>query len=158
MEYGRSQTSPEISTRYPSRDITYSGAVVEVFLCALLIKLNSTDQSKQMSQLRDLVALAYVDGELAESEKTLIYKIGKELEIPSEKVAFLIKNPEKIDFHPPETEEEKLEQFYNCIRMILVDGKTQAAEIDFCKTIATGLGFTSFDIYKMLSEHYNETI
>ena len=49
----------------------------------------------------------------------------------------LIKNPAKLDFQPPETEDEKLEQFYNCIRMILVDVKVQESEIDFCKIIKT---------------------
>lgn len=111
-----------------------------------------------MSHLRDLVALAFVDGEFAESEKILIYKIGKELDMTPEAIDELMKNPEKINFEPPETEEGKLEQFYNCVRMILVDGKVQDSEIEFCKIIARGLGFTSFDIYKMLSEHYNETI
>ena len=69
-----------------------------------------------------------------------------------------MKNPEKISFQPPETEDEKLEHFYNYIRMILVDGKVQDSEIEFCKIIAKSLGFSKFDIYKMLSEHYNETL
>lgn len=111
-----------------------------------------------MSHLRDLVALAHVDGKFDEKEKVLIHKIGKELEMTPEAIDELMSNPEKINFQPPETEDEKLEQFYNCIRMILVDGKVQDSEIEFCKIIARGLGFTSFDIYKMLSEHYNETI
>ncbi len=121
-------------------------------------KSNTIDKSNQMSHLRDLVAIAYVDGSFDEKEKMLIRKIGKGSNLATDTIEELIKNPEQIDFQPPKTEEEKLEQFYNCVRMILVDGKVEDSEIDFCKIIAQGLGFTSFDIYKMLSEHYNETL
>ena len=100
--------------------------------------------------LSNLVALANIDGHFHETEEKLLYGIGDKYGIKPEQVKAIIKNKDKIKPEVPPHFEQKIDQFYDLVLMILADGVIDDKEMHFFEGIAEEYGFNEKVVPKIM--------
>jgi uncharacterized tellurite resistance protein B-like protein len=113
---------------------------------------DSRDKKKRLSHIRNLVALACADGSLDKIEMDLIFKIGVTAGLSPDELHRIFQRPESIAFYPPETYRERIEQLYDMVMVMMVDGEFHKNEIALCKLTAIKLGFKHQIIDKIVHD------
>lgn len=108
------------------------------------------DKKKRLSHIRNLVALAVSDGELDNNELDLIFRIGSRIGLSRDELLRIIQRPESISFSPPEYFRERIEQLYDMVLIMMIDGEIHENEVGLCKLTAVRLGFKHQIIDKMV--------
>ena len=111
---------------------------------------DSRDKKKRLSHVKNLIALACSDGSLDKPEMDLIFQIGINAGLKIDELERLIKRPDSVDFFPPDNYRERIEQLYDMVLVMMVDGELHDNEIVVCKLIAVKLGFKHQIIDKMV--------
>ena len=99
------------------------------------------NHKRQMSHIRDLLALAICDGSLDKEEQELIQHIAKEEGISKEELDEIFQNPGSIQYIPPTSDNDKIEQLYNMVHLIMANHKVSTNEMTLCKVFAGKIGF-----------------
>lgn len=102
---------------------------------------DSRDKKKRLSHIRNLVALACSDGSFDRIEMDLIFNIGLNAGLSPDELTRIFERPNSINFYPPESYRERIEQLYDMVMVMMVDGELHENEITFCKLTAVKLGF-----------------
>ncbi len=101
-----------------------------------------SDETKRLkSHILNLGALAKADGHLDESEMNFIIGVGRKHGLKSDDVRTLVQNATKEQLILPETDDERFDQLFDLVDMMLADGIVDDAEMDFCTEMATKMGF-----------------
>jgi uncharacterized membrane protein YebE (DUF533 family) len=107
-----------------------------------MFKIFESEEKKAVkSHLRQMVRLAYADGNFHEKEKKFILKVAKENDISRSDVDEIIENPTSVELFIPESKDEKFEQIFDLVRLMSKDGEVTDPELEFCQELATRLGF-----------------
>jgi uncharacterized tellurite resistance protein B-like protein len=117
---------------------------------ALLDLFDSRDKKKRLSHIKNLVALAASDGEIDKRELELIFNIGTKIGLSTEELQRIIQRPNSISFSIPNTFGEKIEQLYDMVLVMMIDGEIHENEVALCKFVAMKLGFRHQIIDKMV--------
>jgi hypothetical protein len=118
----------------------------------ILELFDSGDKKKRLSHIRNLVALACADGSLEKSEIDLIFHIGTKAGLKPDELKRIIERPDSISFYPPETDRARIEQLYDMVLLMMVNGEIHENEIAVCKVMAIKLGFNHLVIDKMVHD------
>lgn len=102
---------------------------------------DSRDKKKRLSHIRNLIALACSDDKFDEAEGEAIYQIGIQSGLTEEEINRIFTRPDSIKFYKPESDLERIEQLYDMVLVMMVDGEIHDNEIHICKSIAVMLGF-----------------
>lgn len=113
---------------------------------------DSRDKKKRLSHIRNLVALACADGSLDKNEMDLIFKIGIRAGLSADELNRIFQRPDSIAFFPPDSFRERIEQLYDMVMVMMIDGKLHENEIALCKITAIKLGFRHQVIDKIVHE------
>ncbi len=97
---------------------------------------NRGDRKKMISHVRNLVALAYADGKFSDEERQYVANVAIEVGMTSDEMKQIINNPESIGFIIPENDIEKIEQLYDLILLMMIDGNLNENEMIFCRAMA----------------------
>lgn len=97
---------------------------------------NRGDRKKMMSHVRNLVALAYADGKFSDEEKQYVANVATEVGMTADEMKLIINDPEGIRFEMPSNDIEKLEQIYDLILLMMIDGELNENEMIFCRAMA----------------------
>lgn len=97
---------------------------------------NRGDRKKMMSHVRNLIALAYADGKFSDEEKQYVANVATEAGITAEEMKQIISDPDGIRFVQPATDIEKIEQLYDLIMLMMIDGDLNENEMIFCRAMA----------------------
>jgi hypothetical protein len=108
---------------------------------ALLDLFDSRDKKKRLSHIRNLVMIAAADGVIDEDEIELIGNIGAKIGLTHSEIRRIIGRPESISFTPPTSFAERVEQMYDMILLMMIDGEIHDNELDLCILFAKSLGF-----------------
>lgn len=111
---------------------------------------DSRDKKKRLSHIRNLVALACADGSLDKNEMDLIFKIGVRAGLSPDELQRIFQRPDSIALYPPDSYRERIEQLYDMVMVMMVDGDLHDNEIALCKLTAIKLGFKHQIIDKMV--------
>ena len=103
-----------------------------------------------------MIQLAISDNELAEREEKLIFGLGKLNGMSEDEIKHLIKNPEPIGPVEALSNDEKFQYLYMVIQMMKVDGQIFKSEIEYCKTLASKLGFKKKVVAELSSKIYSD--
>ena len=122
---------------------------------ALIDLFDSGDKKKRLSHIKNLVALAASDGELDKSELDLIFRIGAKVGLSRDELMRIIQRPESISFRAPDYFRERIEQLYDMVLIMMIDGEIHENEVAFCKLTAIRLGFKHQIIDKMVHDVIN---
>ncbi|MFC2114147.1 hypothetical protein ACFLRI_02235 [Bacteroidota bacterium] len=99
------------------------------------------NHKRHLSHIRDLLALAICDGSLDKEEQELIQHIAKEEGISKEELDEIYQNPGSIQYIPPVSDKDKIEQLYNMVHLIMANHKVSLNEMILCKVFASKIGF-----------------
>jgi uncharacterized tellurite resistance protein B-like protein len=116
----------------------------------LLELFDSRDKKRRLSHMRNLIALACADGSIEESELNLIFKMGARSGLTTSELKRIMERPDSISFYPPASDREQVEQLYDMVLVMMVNGELHENEIAFCKITALRLGFNARIIDKMI--------
>lgn len=97
---------------------------------------NRGDRKKMMSHVRNLVALAYADGKFSDEEKQYVANVATEVGMTADEMKLIINDPDGIRFEMPSNDIEKLEQIYDLILLMMIDGELNENEMIFCRAMA----------------------
>jgi|SRR5690606_20263688 len=115
---------------------------------------DSRDKKKRLSHIKNLIALGLADGYLDKDETDLIFRIGINAGLTPNDVQRLLERPESIQFYPPDSYRERIEQLYDMVMVMMVDGEFHENEIMLCKLTAKRLGFD----HRIIDEMVFQTI
>lgn len=118
----------------------------------LLELFDSRDKKKRLSHIRNLVGLAVSDGHLDEAEIDLIFRIGLKVGLSPEELKRILSRPESVSFSAPDSFRERIEQLYDMVMVMMVDGELHENEIALCKVTAMKLGFRHEIIDKIVHD------
>ncbi len=102
---------------------------------------DSRDKKKRLSHIKNLIVLACADGEVAQEEAELIFRIGVNAGLTPAELKRIMERPDSVKFYPPKTYKERIEQLYDMVMVMMVDGEITESELLFCKVVAEDLGF-----------------
>jgi uncharacterized tellurite resistance protein B-like protein len=113
---------------------------------------DSRDKKKRLSHIRNLILLACADGTLSKIEMDLIFKIGVNAGLSPSELDRIFHRPESINFFPPDSYRERIEQLYDMVMVMMIDGKFHESEVALCKLTALKLGFNHQIIDKIVHD------
>ncbi|UXX80736.1 TerB family tellurite resistance protein [Reichenbachiella carrageenanivorans] len=113
------------------------------------------------TQMSILIQLALVDNQLSQTEKRMIYTLGKANKIPEVELDSLFNESLSKKKHelPPLTnlsEEDKFEYLYHLIQLMKVDKKVYLSEIKFCEELAERLGYKKRVVKELSSRIFGD--
>lgn len=112
-----------------------------IVIMSILDLFDSRDKKKRLSHIRNLILLSLADGHVDESETQLITKIGLRAGLTLDELNRIFTRPKSIKFQAPESDRERIEQLYDMVMVMMVDGECHDNEIALCESIAQVLGF-----------------
>jgi uncharacterized tellurite resistance protein B-like protein len=95
---------------------------------------------KKRSHLKNLVAIAKLDGVITIEEYNFLVNVGNRVGISESEIKKMIKRTYKVSVSKPKSKELILDYIYDLIEMTLVDGVVDEEEIDLTITIAEKIG------------------
>ncbi len=95
----------------------------------------------QKDHIKNLIALSRVDGIVSEQEREHIFKIGIKYGFKEYEVDELLHEAPNFEIRVPKNNEERFDQIFDLVQMMLSDGVIEGNEMDFCIDMAERLGF-----------------
>lgn len=93
------------------------------------------------SHFLNLYALALTDSHFDEKEIYLLYKLSEDKGLSKADLDNLLQNPGNVQFHFPDTLQERIEYLYDYARMILADNLVEEEELSTLRKFCIRLGF-----------------
>ncbi len=103
---------------------------------------SSKKNIKNTDYFKHLVSIAFRDGYLDDNEVGLLCKFGSKLGLGTSIISDLIQNYKPYEIIAlPKDPNEKFDQLFDLICIMLADDEIEEEEIDFCVNIASKMGF-----------------
>jgi uncharacterized tellurite resistance protein B-like protein len=96
--------------------------------------------SYKKNHIRNLLALAKVDGHVHEKEEKLLYRIGKKYGLKERQIKELVDSDEKHEINVPDNHNDKMNLLYDLLLMVHADEKIEKQEITFVEEVVQQLG------------------
>lgn len=103
-----------------------------------------------LEQLKLLVNLARIDGEMASKEREYIINIGKAHGFPESSVETLFYSSHETIIPKELTPDQRFNYLFNLVKLMKLDERLYEEEIRFCANIATKLGYQSQVMFELL--------
>ena len=101
----------------------------------------SGDQQRNISHFANIVKIAKADDVIMNGEEELLKKIARRYHINDAKYKEIFNNPEKYPVQAHLDNEERIERFFDLVKMVFADDSSSTNEVAVLKSIAIGLGF-----------------
>ncbi len=96
--------------------------------------------SYKKNHIRNLLALAKIDGHMHEKEVALLFKIGKRYGLKDRQVEELIDSEEPFTLNVPDNHNDRMNLLYDLILMVYADEVVDDHEIKFCEDAVVQFG------------------
>lgn len=96
--------------------------------------------SYKKNHIKNLLALAKVDGHVHEKEEKLLYRIGKKYGLKERQIKELVDSDEKHEINVPDNHNDKMNLLYDLLLMVHADEKIEKQEITFVEEVVQQLG------------------
>ncbi len=103
-----------------------------------------------LDQLKILVNLARIDGELAPREREYITNIGRANGFPESSVATLFYRSHDMIFLDHLTAEQKFNYIFSLVQLMKIDERMYKDEIKYCSDIASKLGYSKEVMFELM--------
>jgi hypothetical protein len=103
-----------------------------------------------LEQLKLLVNLARIDGDMAEREKLYITNIGKANGFPESSVATLFYHSHDVIIPDNLTDDQRFNYIFSLVQLMKIDERLYQDEIKFCTKIAERLGYDQSVMVELL--------
>ena len=108
--------------------------------------------SYKKNHIRNLLALAKVDGHMHEKEEKLLYRIAKRYGLKDRQVRELVESEEKFKLIVPDNHNDRMNLLYDLVLMVYADGVVDDHEIEFCEEAVTQFGMKKGLVTWLLDE------
>jgi len=102
------------------------------------------------NHLKNLVALAAIDGHIHEDEIDYLYKIGEKYQLKPQQIKRILENRDVIEPEIPEPHHQKVALLYDLVGMMMADNVIEDAEMKFCKRMFLKFGYKDLLIDEMI--------
>lgn len=112
------------------------------------------------TQVRVLIELAMIDGEMAPAERIVVNAIADLHGLDEAAVEDMIKNREDTasDLEAL-TDDDKFEYMYSLVELMKIDGRMKEPEIKFISTLANRLGYDEAVLFELVTKvHADKSI
>lgn len=106
-----------------------------------MIDLIMFKKSKEKNHLKNLVAIAKMDGVVTKEEFNYLVSVGEKTGVSVSEIKKMIDKDPKNKIKKPENLDLGFEHLYELAQMTAIDGVIDEKEIDFCVDFANKLGF-----------------
>ena len=103
-----------------------------------------------LEQMKLLINLARIDGEVADREKQYISNIAKANEFPSDKIEPLFERRHELIVPQNLTDDQKFDYIFSLVQLMKIDERLYKEEIMFCSKIAANLGYDQEVMFEMM--------
>ena len=103
-----------------------------------------------LEQLKLLVNLSMVDGDMAEREKNYITNIGKANGFPESSVSTLFYSSHEVIIPDNLTVDQKFNYIFSLVQLMKIDERLYKEEIKFCSSIAAKLGYSKEAMFELM--------
>jgi uncharacterized tellurite resistance protein B-like protein len=100
----------------------------------------SRQSKERKSRFRQLVEMAMADGEVDPAEQALLENVAAGLDFTSQEVAKILSQPERIEFNPPTSLDDRLVQLMEIVDMMRADHLIKQEEETFALKMSGKLG------------------
>jgi tellurite resistance protein len=101
--------------------------------------MTQSDKKIQIEHFQNIVAVAFADGLLDDSEKSFLAERAEDYGLLKETVDNILKNVDNLEFIIPLNAEEREEQLSDAVYMAMINGNVEEREYDLCLKIAEKL-------------------
>lgn len=108
--------------------------------------------SYKKNHIKNLLALARVDGHIHVKEEKLLYKIGKKYGLKDRQVKEIVESKEKHVMNIPDNHNDKMNLLYDLFLMVHADNVVDMHEIQFCEDAVRQLGMKKELVKRLLAE------
>jgi uncharacterized membrane protein YebE (DUF533 family) len=108
--------------------------------------------SYKKNHIRNLLALAKVDGHMHEKEERLLYRIAKRYGLKDRQVKELVESTEKFKLIIPDNHNDRMNLLYDLVLMVYADGVVDDHEIEFCEEAVKQFGMKKGLVTWLLDE------
>lgn len=113
--------------------------------------------SYKKNHIKNLLALARVDGHIHVKEEKLLYKIGKKYGLKDRQVKEIVESKEKYVMNVPDNHNDKMNLLYDLFLMVHADHVVDKHEIQFCEDAVRQLGMRKELVKRLLEEFESGT-
>jgi uncharacterized tellurite resistance protein B-like protein len=101
-------------------------------------------------QLKLLVNLARIDGEVADREKKYITNIGLANGLPTNEITPLFNKDHELTVPTNLTDHQRFEYIFSLVQLMKIDERLYQEEIKFCSKVASRLGFDESVMFDLM--------
>jgi len=131
--------------------VVKTGYVLYVKLDTIMIGFFEYQYLKyKKNHLRNLVAMAAIDGHIHEDEIDYLYKIGEKYQLKPQQIKQILEQREQADPQIPEHHHQKVALLYDLIGMMMADQVIEDSELEFCKKMFEKFGYKELLIDEMI--------
>jgi hypothetical protein len=115
----------------------------------------------KLLQIKSLITLARIDGEVAEKERSYIYTIGEANGISESMIKPLFNQDHEIIVPTQLTADEKFQYIFSLVQLMKIDERLYKNEIRYCAKITSKLGYNQealFDLMLLLKVYLGTNI
>ena len=102
------------------------------------------------NHLRNLVALAAIDGHVHDDEKAYLYKIGKKYQLKPKQIEKILDQKEQIEPEVPKHHHQKVALLFDIVGMMMADNVIEGSEMVFCKKMFDKFAYKQSLIEEMI--------
>ncbi|HEX6224757.1 MAG TPA: TerB family tellurite resistance protein [Chryseolinea sp.] len=103
-----------------------------------------------LAQLKLLISLAQIDGQVAERERNFITSIGKSQDITMEQMETLFDQRHALIVPDDLTDDQRFEYLFSLVKLMKIDERMYKEEMLFCTKIAENLGYENQVMFELL--------
>jgi len=115
------------------------------------------DIKSRTAHLKNLVAMARVDGHLDNSELLFLYKVGKRFKLNPQDIADILTSTEETISIVPNDFSNNLLQLFDLVGMMMADGMIKEKELEFCNKMVDKFGFRKELVSEMIEQSKKPT-
>lgn len=103
-----------------------------------------------LSQLKLLINLARIDGEVAEREQKYISNIGLANGVPAAEIAPLFTTDHELIIPSNLSNDERFEYIFSLVQLMKIDERLYQDEIRYCSQVASKLGYDQSVMFELM--------
>lgn len=103
-----------------------------------------------LAQLKLLVNLARIDGDVAERERKYISTIGQANSVPVNEVNALFEQEHDVIIPDDLTGEQKFNYIFSLVQLMKIDERLYKDEIQYCSKVASRLGYEEPVLFELM--------
>lgn len=104
----------------------------------------------QLHQIKSLINLARIDGEIAEREQSYILNIGHANDIKPSEILPLFNSDHREIIPEGLTDDQRFKYIFSLVQLMKIDERMYREEIKYCSHVAARLGYNEHVLFDLM--------